>query len=275
MHILVTGGKGMLGSDVVSVLQDRGLVVTGADREVCDITNLEEVRAVFEEVEPTHVINCAAWTDVDGAEREHEECYAVNVRGVMHLASLAKERGSKLIHTSTDYVFSGQEESYAEDAARQPINYYGTTKAEAEQHIEEHLSDYCIVRTSWLYGRHGKNFVNTIIDAARMRNRLDVVDDQIGAPTYTRDLAAGIVELLDMESGVYHITNGGSCSWYTFANKIVAEIGATCEVYPCSTEAYPRPAERPLYSVLTNTKLPPLRSWEEALADYIHNDLTI
>lgn len=269
MKVLVTGAQGMLGTDLLSILEENSIAVVGTDVSQCDITNEQEVRDVLQEVQPTHVINCAAYTDVDKAEEDRELCYQINVTGVLNLVNACNVYSCKFVQISTDYVFSGDAESYAEDALTDPLNYYGQTKYEAEQLIKTKMSDYVIVRTSWLFGQSGKNFVDTILRAAKERDSLRVVTDQVGKPTYTRDLARGIVGILNEGVDVYHITNEGSCTWHELASAAVEFAGISCSIIPCSSEEYVRAATRPARSVLENTKLPQQRHWREALSEYI------
>ena len=270
MQVLVIGSKGMLGTDVVRALNAKNYAVTAWDLNEIDITKADEMEKVITQ-SPQVVINCAAYTNVDLAETEKEKCRLINTVGVENLVLICKKIGAILVHISTDYVFDGTKESYDENDSRNPINYYGKTKADAEDFIEKNLKSYYIVRTSWLVGKNGKNFVETIIKNALERGALSVVDDQIGRPTFTKDLSGAIVLLLDKKKpfGIYNITNFGKCSWFEFAKKIVQLKKINCAISPCTTAQYPRPAKRPKFSVLNNNKLPNLRSWEEALEEYI------
>lgn len=270
MKILVTGAEGMLGHDLLDALQAQGVDHVGVDKDQCDITRREDVLAMVESVQPTHVINCAAYTAVDAAEEEQELSRSVNVQAVDHLIKAALLHGSVLIQLSTDYVFDGSQRYYAEDADKCPINFYGQTKSDAEDLITEQLSQYVIVRTSWLFGHSGKNFVDTMRKLMSERDHIKIVSDQVGCPTYTKDIAKTLVQLvIGNQRGIFHVTNTESCSWFEFAVEIARLTDLPCAVIPCTSEEYPQKAKRPAYSVLKNTKLPPLRPWNEALQAYI------
>jgi len=282
MKILVLGHKGMLGSDLVtmlSVLHD----VTGKDIEDFDISSFHECRDVISESKVDVVINAAAYTDVDGCESNKQKCFSINAEGVKNVAIICKDRGIKVVHFSTDYVFDGTKGSpYLEDDVCNPINVYGESKLEGELYLKGISDNYILLRTAWLYGKNGKNFVRTIIEKAvgwveeRNPKNLEVVDDQIGSPTYTMDLASAVKVLIEGDhTGVFHVTNGGKCSWYEFALKALEYAGITnVEVEPVKSDRFVREALRPQYSVLScqkffdETKVP-LRSWQTALSDYI------
>lgn len=269
MKILITGAQGMLGSALVGAVTGAHWESVPMDLEGMDITDLDSVNWVISECVPDVVVNCAAYTDVDGAQEHRSVAWEVNTRGVEHLVTACNRSEARLVQISTDYVFDGTQEEYCEDAERSPINYYGNTKAEAEEIIQAQSHAYQIIRTAWLYGPHGKNFVDTIKDKAETLPELTVVSDQIGSPTYTLDLANKIVALQNEADGVYHVTNSGCCSWFSFAEEIVRLCGSDCTVTPCSTDRILRPAQRPRFSVLHNTKTRQLRSWKDALADYL------
>ncbi len=259
-EVIVIGAKGMLGNDVLKAFGGRAV---GVDRDEVDITDTGQVSTL-----PVSklLINCAAYTDVDGAEEHQEEAWAANVLGVRNLVRFCRKNDIPLVHFSTDYVFDGvKEQGYDEDDLPRPLNYYGITKAESERIVlswEKHF----LVRTSWLYGRHGKNFVETVLSS---RRSLTVVDDQRGKPTYTRDLAQAVLGLVRRQYGVYHITNEGVCTWYELAVAIRDAGGTGVPVLPCATAEFPRPARRPVNSVLNNNKTEKLRHWKEALAAYM------
>lgn len=261
----------MLGSDVVAVFTATGIPVMGIDIKDCDITDVSSVRAVFTQLQPTHVIHCAAYTDVDGAESDRELAKAVNVTGAEHVALVCHELGARMTLISTDYVFDGMESGYDETALRNPINYYGVTKAEAEQVVLAVDSTNSVVRTSWLFGRQGKNFVDTISALASSRETLAVVADQVGSPTYTVDLAAALSQMYTQEPGIYHLTNDGVCSWFEFATEIVRLTGYECTVTPCTSAEYPQVAKRPACSVLRNNKVAVLPTWQTGVTQYMHN----
>jgi dTDP-4-dehydrorhamnose reductase len=272
MKILVLGSKGMLGTDLIEELSNTNYKILGWDIQNIDIIK-EEGMSKIEQEKPDIIINCAAYTNVDKAETEKEKCYAVNVTGVKNLINVCKKLGIPLIQISTDYVFNGNKESYNEDDEKDPINYYGKTKAEGEDLITQNLYKYYIIRTSWLFGKNGKNFVKTIIKLCNEKDEIKVVDNQIGRPTYTRDLSKGIINIIKninkYKYGIYHITNSNKCSWFEFAKEIAKIKQLNCLIKPCTTEEFSRPAKRPKYSVLKNNKIAKLRSWKEALKEYL------
>lgn len=259
----------MLGQAIMNVLSGSSHTVHGCDKSTCDITQIESLRALVAETKPTHIINCAAYTAVDLAESEQDMCWQLNVLGVQNIVSVAREHTAKVVQLSTDYVFAGNQNSYVETALVQPINYYGLTKAVGEQLVAT-LPEYAIVRTAWLYGAGGKNFIDTIAQRLQAGESLQVVDDQFGSPTWTNDLAEQIILVLEAPSGVYHCTNSDSCSWYELAGVVATTLGyEATAVARCSSSEYPRAASRPVYSVLQNTKLPSLRPWSEAVKAYL------
>ncbi len=266
MKILILGAKGMLGHDVVEVFKDHDLIIT--DKEEVDITNPDSLETAFNQ-NPDLVINCAAYTRVDDAEKEEELCRSINVTGAMYVAAACKKHDTILVHISSDYIFDGENTNgYDENAVANPISIYAKSKADAEPYILEVPKHY-LVRSAWLYGTHGRNFVDTIRRLVNEKDELRIVNDQIGNPTYTKDLAQGIKELIGKPYGIYHITNSGNCSWYEFAKAIAAELDSQIPIHPIPTTDYPTPATRPKVSILLNTKLPPLRHWSEALHDYM------
>ncbi len=270
--ILVVGAKGMLGQDLMRILADD---VRGVDIDEIDITSLDSVRRVLLTLRPAVVVNAAAYTDVDGCETKRELAMQVNGEGVAHLALTCREIGAKLVQVSTDYVFDGSKNSaWLEDDPMNPLSVYGESKLAGELNASlapEHL----VVRTQWLYGLGGKNFVETMLRLAAEKKELAVVDDQIGSPTWTVDLALAIRALIEKGcSGTYHAANAGSCSWNEFARAIFAETGVDVTVKPMSTAELGRPATRPLYSVLDCGKLTrdarfSPEPWQEALGKYL------
>ncbi len=252
----VTGGYGMLGTDLISALEERGAVVIVSDQDTLDIT---DPLAVREGLAGAHVVvNCAAFTAVDTAEEKEAEALAVNGKGAGVLARGCAETGARLVHISTDYVFPGDAaEPYAEDSPRDPRNAYGRTKAAGELAILDSGADSLIVRTSWLYGANGTCFPKTIARVARERGSVEVVDDQVGQPTWTVDLADLVLRLIeaDAPTGIYHGTSTGQTSWYGFAREVAASAGLGDVVVPCDSSAFPRPAPRPAYSVLSHASL--------------------
>lgn len=276
MKILVLGHRGMLGSELMELLAS-GHEMIGRDVDEVDITSPASCREVIAKDSPDAVINAAAYTNVDGAETDRERCFAINVEGVRNVARMCRARGALMVHFSTDYVFSGDKGSpYVEEDDPRPISVYGASKAEGEKALITETDNYLLVRTAWLYGKNGHNFVKTILAKISRRERLFVVDDQIGSPTWTLHLARAVKLLLEGDHrGVFHITNRGSCSWYDFAKKIVDTGGfKDVSVEPITTEALGRPAARPPYSVLSCRKfrkyvgkiLPP---WQVALREFL------
>ena len=274
MKILITGAYGMLGSDLREVLKNHELIVTGS--KDLDITNEENVIDFIDENSPEVVINAAAYTAVDDCETNYDEAYAVNAIGPKNLAVACKKQDIPLVHISTDYVFDGSKRTpLLENDALGPQSAYGKTKLEGEKFIQEYTDKYFILRTAWLYGIHGNNFVQTMLSLAENHDEITVVDDQIGSPTYSLDLAVSIANLLNSDKyGIYHLTNEGECSWYEFSKRIFELSDVDVKVLPVTTEEFPRPAPRPHYSVLSNQKwikagFPPMRKYEEALSDYL------
>jgi dTDP-4-dehydrorhamnose reductase len=270
--ILVVGAQGMLGQDMLTLLGDAG---RGVDIDEIDITSLESTDRVLKTLKPAAVINCAAYTDVDGCESSTETAMQVNGEGVAHLAMVSREIGARLVHISTDYVFDGAKGTpYLEDDAPCPLGVYGESKLAGEMNAAFN-PDHLIVRTQWLYGHHGKNFVETMLRLAQEKDELSVVDDQIGSPTWTVDLALAIGSLLKTGNrGVYHASNSGFCSWNEFARAIFEETGKHVHVKPMSTDELNRPARRPLYSTLDCSKLSHdcgfmFRQWRTALKEYL------
>ncbi|HUT44119.1 MAG TPA: dTDP-4-dehydrorhamnose reductase [Desulfobacterales bacterium] len=209
------------------------------------------------------VINAAAYTDVDGCEDNRVHAFAVNGNGPGFISKACAEVDAILVHFSSDYIFDGTKPEYRENDRPNPINIYGESKLLGEESIAKNMENYRIVRTSWLYGSHGKNFVDTILALSRQMPEVRVVNDQVGKPTYTFDLANKVPEIISFDPGIYHITNDGQCSWYEFACAFIPNA------IPCSTDEFPRKAKRPANSVLKNTKTSPLRHWKEAVKEYI------
>jgi len=270
--ILVVGSKGMLGQELMGLL---GSAARGVDVEDIDITDLASVQRVLVTLKPRVVVNAAAYTDVDGCETNTELALQVNGEGVAHLAMISKEIGAKLVQVSTDYVFDGGKGApYIEDDAPAPLSVYGESKLAGEMNAKFN-PDHLIVRTQWLYGHAGKNFVETMLRLAGERSELDVVDDQIGSPTWTYDLALAIKALIDKGcSGTYHAANSGFVSWNGFAREIFRLAGLGVTVNPMSTEKLGRPAKRPLHSTLDCSRLAQdtgfvPEPWQEALKRYL------
>ncbi|GAB2758323.1 dTDP-4-dehydrorhamnose reductase [Streptomyces bullii] len=277
MRWLVTGAGGMLGRDVVDELNRRGEHVTGLDRAALDITRSETLDAALREHRPDLVVNCAAYTAVDDAETDEARALRVNGDGTRLLARACAVHGARLVHVSTDYVFPGDAHTpYPEDHPPAPRTAYGRTKLAGELAVREELPESSvIVRTAWLYGVHGSNFVRTMIGLEARRDTVDVVDDQRGQPTWSADVAERIADLGPRVGpdvhGVFHATSSGEATWYDLAREVFRLIGADPErVRPTTSAAFPRPAPRPAYSALAHerwqeTGLPPLRHWRAAL----------
>ena len=267
--ILVTGANGMLGQDLCPILEDEGFDVIETDVDTLDITNSDMVKDVLSEKKPSIVIHCAAYTNVDKAEEDLETATKINVTGTENIARVCGENDITLVYISTDYVFDGTKgDKYTPADTPNPINNYGLTKFQGEEAVRKHCKKHYITRTSWLYGIHGKNFVETMLSLAD-KPELKVVDDQKGCPTWTVELANGIVELLedDAEYGTYHVCGSGVTSWYGFAKEIFEQSSLDVNLKPCTTDEFPRPAKRPAYSAMDNGGL--CRDWKIALKNYM------
>ena len=276
MKVLVTGVKGQLGYDVVKELEKRGHQPTGVDREEMDLMNNESIRTVIMALKPESIIHCAAYTAVDKAEEEQEICYQINSEAVKVIAECAKELDAKLVYISTDYVFDGTKDGeYVETDLPNPISVYGASKLRGEQYIQSILEKYYIARTSWVFGINGHNFIKTMRRLGTEREALTIINDQVGSPTYTADLAPLLVDMMETDKyGVYHATNEDFCSWYEFANEIFEQSGIEVKTNPITTDQYPTAAKRPLNSRLNKDKLKKagfrtLQTWEQALEQYI------
>ncbi len=273
MKVMILGASGLLGRALMREWSEDEVV--GLSSRAVDIRDAAKVREVVETMRPEWIVLAAAYTDVDGCESHRDRAFAVNRDGAVHVAEAAKLVGAKLLFLSSDYVFDGKKTSpYEASDPRNPQSVYGRTKAEAEVRLLEVLPECCVARTSWLFGMGGKCFPETILKLASSRPALDVVNDQRGCPTYSVDLARGIIQLCRKgASGVVHATNTGDCSWFEFAREIVSAAGLTTEVRPVSTQQMARPAPRPAYSVLSAASmnqwgivLPP---WQDALRRYL------
>ena len=299
MKILVTGIRGQLGHDVMDALKARGIEAVGVNSSDMDVTDETKVREVIESVHPDAVIHCGAWTAVDAAEDHIEEARAVNGTGTAHVAAMCAEIGAKLMYFSTDYVFDGEGETpWKPEDPTGPKGVYGQTKLEGEEAVRRILPDrHFICRLQWVYGINGKNFVKTMLRLAEDHDRLTVVCDQIGGPSYTRDIAELAAEMILTDKyGTYHVANTGYCSWYEFACEIFKEAGYTVmrekstesctdfghgkkiTVLPVTSDQYPAKAKRPHNSRLDTSKLSEagfsqLPSWQDALHRFIHNEL--
>lgn len=295
MRILLLGHQGMLGSDLMQkFFLDHEVV--GMDKSEINIVSAEECRNAVKETAPDIVMNAAAHTHVDGCETDKEMCFAVNAEAVRNIALACQNQNIPLVHFSTDYVFDGKSKSpYKENDSCNPINVYGESKLKGERYLQAITENYLLIRTSWLFGHRGKNFVEAILEKAEAKNyiketlenkkasptkpsTIEVVDDQVGSPTYTKDLAAAVDLLLKNNArGVFHVTNRGTCSWHQFAVQILKEAGfENIKVIPIKSDMLKRPAQRPLYSVLSsqkfiNTTGKAMQPWQLALQDYLKN----
>ncbi|MDY3298278.1 dTDP-4-dehydrorhamnose reductase [Selenomonas sp.] len=276
MKILVTGVTGQLGHDVMLELQSRGHEAIGAARKDFSLIDFKAARAFVERTHPDAIIHCAAYTAVDRAEDEKDLCMITNGGATRALAAAAKDIGAKFVYLSTDYVFPGTGETpYETDALKGPTNAYGLSKLAGETAVQELLTAYFIVRISWVFGVNGKNFVKTMLRLAEDHDALTVVDDQIGSPTYTKDLARLLVDMVESEKyGVYHATNEGFCSWAEFAAEIFRQAGERVTVTPVPSSAYPTKAARPKNSRLSKAALDAagfsrLPTWQDALQRYL------
>jgi dTDP-4-dehydrorhamnose reductase len=277
--ILVIGANGMLGRDLMSILPSSlpNDDILGWDIEEIDIQEEEDTAFKIEKLRPDIVINVAAYTNVDGCESNQEKAFAINAEGARHVALSALKCRAKMVYLSTDYVFDGNKgEPYLEFDPPHPLNVYGLSKLKGEQYVQESSKDPLIIRTQWLYGKHGKNFVTSILRQASEKKVLSIVNDQIGSPTYTVDLAKAIVVLIQYDArGIFHVANNGLCTWYTFGQAILKISGMDkVKVVPISSKELGRPAIRPSYSVFNCQKLKretglTLRLWSEAVEDYL------
>lgn len=272
-RIIVTGADGQLGTDLQHLLGDHE--VYPVDIEELDITDFDAVAKFTAKTRPELIMHGAAFTDVDGAELNPDLAYKVNAIGAQNLAVAAERAGAAILYVSTDFVFDGNKgDQYLEFDRPNPLSVYGASKLAGEKYIASLTSRHYICRTAWLYGRHGHNFVKTMLKLGEERGSVGVVDDQVGGPTSAADLAAKLIEIgLSGRYGVYHTTNAGQVSWYGFAKKIFELAGMSVDVKPITSQEMTRPARRPAYSVLRNFSLElqgfaPMRPWEEALADY-------
>jgi dTDP-4-dehydrorhamnose reductase len=291
LKILITGSKGQLGNELSRMIKDghseigpidsiyEGADVTEVDIDELDITDSCAVAAFFDGKAMDLIINCAAMTNVDACETERETAMKVNAIGARNMAVLAQRFGAKIIHVSTDYVFDGTgDQPYTEWDAPNPATVYGKSKLLGEAYVRECCERAFIVRTAWLYGYSGNNFVKTILGLARERDTIKVVDDQKGNPTHANDLAHHILKIAATEEyGVYHCTGQGICSWYEFAKEIVALAGLSCQVEACTTEEFPRPAPRPAWSAMDHLMLrctvgDEMRDWRAALEGFFRHE---
>ena len=276
MRILVTGVKGQLGYDVMNELAKRGHTGIGVDVEEMDITDAAKVEQVIKASDVEAVIHCAAYTAVDAAEDNVEICHKINAEGTENIAKVCKELDLKMIYISTDYVFNGEgTRPWKPDDEREPLNVYGQAKYEGELAVEKYLEKYYIVRIAWVFGVNGKNFIKTMLNLSETHDELSVVNDQIGSPTYTYDLAKLLVDMVETDKyGRYHATNEGLCTWYEFATEIFRQAGKEITVHPVTSEQFQTKAKRPHNSRLNKDKLEAngfdrLPTWQDALNRYL------
>lgn len=277
MKILITGSKGQLGHDLMNELEKRGIEYIGVDVEEMDITDADACRRVITGAAPDAVIHCAAYTAVDAAEDNVELCRKINAEGTKNIAEVCKDLDIKMMYISTDYVFNGEgTRPWEPDDHREPLNIYGLTKYEGEVYIERLVKKFFTVRIAWVFGVNGKNFIKTMLRLGKERGAVSVVDDQIGSPTYTYDLARLLVDMIQTEEyGRYHATNEGLCSWYEFACEIFRQAGMDeVTVTPVDSSQFPAKAKRPKNSRMDRSKLvekgfTPLPTWQDALGRYL------
>lgn len=273
MRLLVTGAGGMLGQAVVAVAARLGHEVAALDSAALDVTDAVAVHDTVAEAQPRAIVNCAAWTDVDGAEEHKQQALAVNGAGAGNVAHAADGAGARVVHVSTDYVFDGRKTiPYVEDDPPAPLGAYGRTKLAGEEAVAAACRDHAIVRTAWLFGSGGRNFVDTMLGLGAERDEVRVVTDQVGCPTWTGHLAPALVELAERpDTGVFHAAAAGRCSWYELAVEAFALAGVSCRVVPATSESFPRPAPRPAFSVLESIRpeAPVLPPWQEGLRGHL------
>ena len=276
MKVAVTGCKGQLGADLTAEMEKRNIQAAGIDIDTVDITDYEALEAFVEAEKPDAVVHLAAYTAVDKAEQEKEKCALINVKGTENIAKICGEKGIKLLYTSTDYIFGGEGDTpFETDSSPAPCNYYGLTKYEGEQAVKKHCPQHFIVRISWVFGVHGKNFVYTMLRLAENNREIRVVNDQTGSPTFTPDISKLICDMIATDKyGVYHATNEGFCTWAELAAEIMRRAGKDTKIIPVSTEQYPTPAKRPRNSRLSKKSLDDagftrLPRWEDALDRFL------
>ena len=277
MKVLVTGVNGQLGYDVVKELEKRGHQAIGVDRKEMDLTSTQQIKECIENVKPEAIIHCAAYTAVDKAEDEEELCRRVNAIATKDIAECAKKLDIPMIYISTDYVFDGTKDGeYTEEDIPNPINVYGKTKHEGEVYVQEILDKFYIVRISWVFGENGNNFIDTMLRLSKERDSLNVINDQVGSPTYTKDLAPLLVNMIETEKyGIYHATNEGYCTWYEFAKEIFKVANIDIEVKPINTSEYIVKASRPMNSKMSKDKLKKneydsLSNWKTSIKKYMN-----
>lgn len=267
MKVLVTGANGMLGRDLCPYLEELGMLVIPTDYDTMDITDSTQTNEVISKIHPDLIIHCAAYTNVDKAEEDLDTATKLNVLGAKNVAISAQKINATMVYISTDYVFDGTKtEPYLPTDKPNPINNYGLTKYQGELEVQKNCEKHYIARTSWLYGIHGNNFVETMLKLAK-NDELNVVDDQKGCPTWTIELIQGVLKLLNKPYGIYHVCGSGETTWHGFAKAIFEKEGLNVNLKPCTTDKFPRPAKRPCYSVMANENI--TRNWDVALDDYL------
>jgi dTDP-4-dehydrorhamnose reductase len=273
MRLLVTGAAGMLGHEVVAAGERLGHDVTAWDLPECDLTDADATLAALRRLEPRAVVNCAAYTNVDGAEADEAAAMRVNGDAAGNLAQACAAVGARLVHVSTDYVFDGSKrEPWIESDATSPLGAYGRTKLHGEDLVRAGLPDHAIVRTAWLFGPHGPNFVSTMLRLAAERDEVQVVTDQVGSPTFAGHLAPALVDMAERtDTGIFHAAGAGSCSWYELTLDAYDAAGVSCRVLPTTAAQFARPAPRPAYSVLGSEREHPitLPPWQEGVRAHL------
>ncbi len=275
MKLLITGSDGLVGTNILPALKREFEVVAFVESQ-WDITNEKQGGEIIRKIKPDVLLNLAAMTDVDGCEDRQESAFRVNAEGAGILAGICARHGTRMVHFSTDYVFDGTKTTpYTEEDVANPLSVYGRSKRLGEERVMASLPSAVILRTEWIYGAGGENFITKVVRAARARGSVEVVDDQTGAPTYAADLARPVIELVRTGAqGIFHVTNGGSCTWYGFARHIFSLLAMDVECTPITSAGIGRKAARPAYSVLDCSKLAShtqmrMRSWQEALEEYL------
>ena len=273
--LLITGYKGQLATELAQLLAGKYEII-GTDRDELDITDRDSTIRLVKEISPSVVINAAAYNDVDKAESQKELVFLINAKGPENIATACEEVKAKFVHLSSDYVFDGKKRTpYIESDITNPLNVYGKSKVEAEKLVSNSCSRHFLLRTAWLYGAFGNNFLKTMLKLSQEKDEVGVVNDQMGTPTYSLDLARTIAHIIETDDyGLYHATNAGECSWYDFAKEIFRVAGKKTQVYPIDTPQSQREALRPAYSVMENRRLEKehgyfMRSWEEALGELL------
>jgi dTDP-4-dehydrorhamnose reductase len=273
MRLLVTGAAGMLGNEVVAAAEKLGHEVAAWDLPECDLTDAHATLDAVRRLDPRAVVNCAAYTNVDGAESDEATAERVNADAAGNLARACKAAGARLVHVSTDYVFDGtKREPWIESDAPNPLGAYGRTKLHGEEQVAAELDDHAIVRTAWLFGPHGPNFVATMLRLAGDNDEVSVVTDQVGSPTFAGHLAPALVDMAERsDSGIFHGAGAGSCSWYELTLEAFDMAGVSCRVLPTTSDRFQRPAPRPAYSVLGSEREHPitLPPWQDGVRAHL------